>query len=500
MPTPPVNWNSKGDTITASTVATSGTYAAIVALATSSGGSARGIEAFADRGHALHGEATGFGGHAVYGASLNTQGGGIGIYGQSNGATGYGIRAYQTGEQGYGVYAVQTSSQGRAVYGYASNSHSTGTLWAAGVYGEAQSRHSVGVYGENSAYGGTAIHGKTTDSKGVAVLGQASGTTSVYGVKGEGIASEDWAFGVCGNAYAARSTAYAVDGFAQSTRGTAVGVRGVANSTGPDSSSHTYGVVAFAESASAKGVHGEANGTRSSKSSGLSGVYGQMLTTYGYAVFSLGDFGGTGAKYFVQPHPTDPAQSVQFICLEGNESGTYFRGKTRLVNGRAEIPIPEEWQLVTEAEGITVQVTSVGTVAVLGATEISRERIVIEGPKDCEFCYFVNGVRRGFAEYEPYIPNTAFQPDVKGVPFGTQYPEALRDILVKNGVLNPDYTPNEATAARLGWTLKEQSEVPVDERWWLPHEQRQRLRDAMAHDRALAHRAAMAATAVEERN
>jgi hypothetical protein len=52
------------------------------------------------------------------------------------------------------------------------------------------------------------------------------------------------------------------------------------------------------------------------------------------------------------------------------------------------------------------------------------------------------------------------------VPFGLQYPPELRDVLVANGTLNADGTPNEATAARLGWQLKEPHEVPGEERWW----------------------------------
>jgi hypothetical protein len=48
------------------------------------------------------------------------------------------------------------------------------------------------------------------------------------------------------------------------------------------------------------------------------------------------------------------------------------------------------------------------------------------------------------------------------VPFGGQWPKELRDVLVRNGILNPDYTPNEATAARLGWTLLEAGEMPRD--------------------------------------
>jgi hypothetical protein len=48
---------------------------------------------------------------------------------------------------------------------------------------------------------------------------------------------------------------------------------------------------------------------------------------------------------------------------------------------------------------------------------------------------------------------------------------------VQNGILNPDYTPNEATAARLGWKLLEQDEVRIEERWWLPDDERKRLLD-----------------------
>ena len=77
-------------------------------------------------------------------------------------------------------------------------------------------------------------------------------------------------------------------------------------------------------------------------------------------MFSAGNLGATGVKPFIQPHPTDPDRTIQFICLEGNEAGTYFRGQAALAKGRAEVAIPEEWQLVTEADGITVQVTAIG--------------------------------------------------------------------------------------------------------------------------------------------
>ena len=48
----------------------------------------------------------------------------------------------------------------------------------------------------------------------------------------------------------------------------------------------------------------------------------------GYAFYaSTGDYGGNGAKYFVEPHPTDPTKMIKYVSLEGPESGTYFRGR-----------------------------------------------------------------------------------------------------------------------------------------------------------------------------
>jgi len=424
MPTPPVNWSSGGSTVTATTSATPSYRAAIVARATAATGSARAVDAQAESGI------------AIYAVSKKQ----IGVYGRADGTNKEGVYGYGTGQWGTGVKGWTTSSQGRGVYGIAANTSSTTSLWAAGVCGETQSTYSFGVYGSNTATGGKAIFGNSIGTGGIGVEGYAPGTGSLtnYGVRGyaAGRAWNDATGAACGGYFRANGQ-------------------------------------------NARGVFGGVFGERTAPSSNLSGVHGYVNSTNGYGVFSSGNLGATGIKPFIQPHPTDPARNIQFICLEGNESGTYFRGTAKLAAGRTEIPIPKEWKLVTEADGITVQVTPVGSLtARLAVMTKSRERIVVEGTEDCEFDYFVNGVRRGFAEYEPFIPNSAYRPEIKGVPFGTQYPKALRDILVQAGVLNADYTPNEATAARLDWKLKEKHEVPVEERWWLPHEERMRLINA----------------------
>jgi hypothetical protein len=104
----------------------------------------------------------------------------------------------------------------------------------------------------------------------------------------------------------------------------------------------------------------------------------------------------------------------------------------------------------------------------------------VVGDADLEFDYVVNGVRRGFDNYQPYRKDqTDFRPTIRGVPFGQEYPQAMRDILVSNGILNADYTPNEATAARLGWQLRDPQAVRIEERHWLSTE----VRDQMIEDR-----------------
>ena len=233
-----------------------------------------------------------------------------------------------------------------------------------------------------------------------------------------------------------------VQGISTSTFGSGIGVMG------QSSSFAGVGVYGISPLYGERGIASSSTGTNY-------GVHGTTFSSTGYAVYANGNFGGTGFKYFVQPHPTDPSKEVRFVCLEGNESGTYFRGSAKIEKGIATIEVPEDFRLVTEASGMTVQVTPVGGRAELWIDSKDLDKVVIRGTADVKFDYFVNGVRRGFADHKSIQENHSFVPAVRGVPFGTQFPEALRKILVANQILNPDLTPNEATAARLGWQLQD---------------------------------------------
>ena len=113
-----------------------------------------------------------------------------------------------------------------------------------------------------------------------------------------------------------------------------------------------------------------------------------------------GDFVASGTKSFVQPHPTDDTKEIWFVCLEGNEAGTYFRGTATLAGGRAVVPVPEDFRLVTEAEGLTAQVTPMGPCPGLWVESVDLSSMVVRGERDVPFSYFVNGVRAGQAGFE----------------------------------------------------------------------------------------------------
>ena len=277
------------------------------------------------------------------------------------------------------------------------------------------------------------------------VLGNSPGGTGVFG---EGV-----------------SPFYGVQGINRDSGGTAIYGRNE-GTIGP-----SYGIVGETLSRQGVGVEGVAN----FPSTVTIGVRGEVASVDGFGVFAAGDFGGTGAKFFVHPHPTDPSREIRFVCLEGNESGTYFRGSTQLSEGVATIQVPEEFRMVTEAEDLTVQLTAVGGPALLWVESKGLDQIVVRGTGDVAVDYQVNGVRRGFADLESIQPNQAFVPMQRGVPYGSQYRPEMRQILVDNGILNPDFTPNEDTAAAMGWELSDTQRsdfVPEAQQFQEPEAQR----------------------------
>jgi hypothetical protein len=146
-----------------------------------------------------------------------------------------------------------------------------------------------------------------------------------------------------------------------------------------------------------------------------SGVYAYIASGV-YGIWTNGTIDTAGTKSFVQPNPTDPTQAIYYAALEGGEAGTYYRGSGQLVNGTAVVELPEHFSLVTEEEGLTVQVTPRADCNGLYVAEVTTRRIVVKelrgGTSNARFDFFINGVRLGYQDFQvlrpmPEVPPTS---------------------------------------------------------------------------------------------
>lgn len=313
-----------------------------------------------------------------------------------------------------------------------------------GVQGIANSDHS-GVTGLNAGTGA----GVYASSSGTGVFGTATGAgAGIYGTSSGGN-------GILGVINSTSGTA-AIQG---TNLGAGTGIFGTAGSgTGVyGSSSGSVGV--YGTSNGDDGVRGTSIASGKSGVSGMSntgnGVYG-VAPAPGFAVYAQGNFGASGTKSFVEPHPTDPSKEIRYASLEGREVGTYFRGSGHLVDGQAVIEVPEDFRTVTSADGLTVVATPNGELAMIACVSKSLGRIVIRGSADVDFDYLVSGVRKAFADFQPISANVSFVPQAlnDAVNFTATLPQESVRRLIGNGTLNADGSINAQTAHRLGWDTR----------------------------------------------
>jgi hypothetical protein len=127
------------------------------------------------------------------------------------------------------------------------------------------------------------------------------------------------------------------------------------------------------------------------------------------AVTVAGNFTVTGVKNFAMPDPANSGRAIYYASLEGPEAGTYFRGTAKLNQGEAVIELPGYFSRITEGERMTVQLTPLGTWGQLFVAEKSPTQLVVRaapGTADLEFDYLVQGIRKGYLDYEVERPNT----------------------------------------------------------------------------------------------
>ncbi|MCK4660110.1 MAG: hypothetical protein KAV82_11365 [Phycisphaerae bacterium] len=331
-----------------------------------------------------------------------------------------------------------------------------------------------------------AIYGEhaVTDYYGIGVKGVGGGSGTNYGVYGYaagGIAHyggyfdasasdpDDLACGVFGTVHSGNTNEPTYGGNFYSDGVKGHGAYGVATSTeevwnGEFLQYSYYGVSGRATGPSGVGVSGGAWEV------GGIGVHGYALSDATDAAIFDGDvtvngnFLATGgSKEFVQPHPTDPAKEIVYVCLEGGENGVYVRGTGQLSSGQMEIELPKHFALVATEEGITAQVTPIEDCRGLFVVEKNPRRIVVResqgGTSDTRFDYLVMGVRRGYEEHEVIRENRHVRPH--WTVSQEDYEERLARpenrgtqlLLIENGTLKPDGTINLETAETLGWKL-----------------------------------------------
>lgn len=96
----------------------------------------------------------------------------------------------------------------------------------------------------------------------------------------------------------------------------------------------------------------------------------------------------TSRKPFDIPHPTKSGHRLRHVCLEGPESGVYYRGRLKDSN---TIELPEYWIGFVDPESITVTLTQIGYSQDLIVDKIEwGRRVVIKSGTGANIdCYYL---------------------------------------------------------------------------------------------------------------
>ncbi|WNJ18705.1 hypothetical protein [Pontibacter sp. G13] len=109
-------------------------------------------------------------------------------------------------------------------------------------------------------------------------------------------------------------------------------------------------------------------------------------------------------KNFRMDHPLDPQKEIWYGSLEGPELAAYVRGTAELVNGEATVEFPEYYQLVGNAQTMTVILTPLSGqsegLAVVEKTSTGFRVVELrKGSGTYSFDWEVKCVRQGYEDY-----------------------------------------------------------------------------------------------------
>jgi len=96
----------------------------------------------------------------------------------------------------------------------------------------------------------------------------------------------------------------------------------------------------------------------------------------------------TSRKPFDIPHPSKPGWRLRHVCLEGPESGVYYRG--RLTDSNV-IDLPTYWEGLIDPETITVTLTQIGSSQdlIVDRIEWGKRVVLRSGSASAIDCYYL---------------------------------------------------------------------------------------------------------------
>jgi hypothetical protein len=117
----------------------------------------------------------------------------------------------------------------------------------------------------------------------------------------------------------------------------------------------------------------------------------------------------------------------------------------------AVISVPESFRMVTDSDGLSIQVTPISEMATVAVVSLGLDQIVVKGSRDVEFFYTVNGVRKAFKDWKVITENRHYVPEGPEARMPGAFAPDQRRRLIATAIYKEDGTVNMETARRLGW-------------------------------------------------
>jgi hypothetical protein len=185
---------------------------------------------------------------------------------------------------------------------------------------------------------------------------------------------------------------------------------GVANASNPGVVSTTTQTFAGAKTFTG-GITGSAITLSTTASAVDGGIYYNYSSSGASGLFIKAPGNpAVSVKSFIIDHPTDKEKYLIHGCLEGPESGVYYRGTDKITNGDSVVvKLPSYVEKL--ANNFSVHVTPIynGKIVACNASRVEKGQFLVYGP-NCEFDWVVYA-SRGAIGVEPYKKDVVVKGD-----------------------------------------------------------------------------------------